>query len=216
MHGNDLNHAENNDLRARWNSLWRQISHHDATAPDPDPIFAAYSATSRHYHNLKHIRHCLAEFDSVAGLSASTSEIETAIWFHDVVYDAQRRDNEEASADLMEKALAEAGVSRDVIDRVRTLILATKHAAPPASLDQSIIIDVDLAILGQPDEEFDAYESAIRNEYHFVPDPAFQAARSAVLRNFLERKRIFTTDPFYARYEAAARGNIAKSIAKLS
>ena len=53
-------------------------------------------------------------------------------------------------------------------------------------------MDIDLAILGQPQAVFDAYEKAVRAEYAFVSDEQFRVGRAAVLRSFLERPAIFT------------------------
>jgi len=148
----------------------------------------------------------------------------TAIWFHDIVYDATRSDNEAASADLAEKLLREMGRGAGIdeaettsfIATVRGLIMDTRHAATPASLDGQYLVDIDLAILGQAAERFDAYEQAIRLEYAHVPEEAFRAGRAGVLRKFLERPAIYHTELFRQKYEAAARGNIARSIAALT
>ena len=68
-----------------------------------DELVAAYTAPGRHYHNLTHIEDCLGALAAVDGLSAAEREILTeAIWWHDVVYDATRSDNEELSARLAE------------------------------------------------------------------------------------------------------------------
>ena len=73
-----------------------------------DELVAAYTAPGRHYHNLAHIEDCLAALARVDDLSAADREILTqAIWWHDVVYDATRADNEELSARLG-TALADA------------------------------------------------------------------------------------------------------------
>ena len=59
------------------------------------------SLASRHYHNLAHIEDCLGALARVDNLSAAEREIlSEAIWWHDVVYDATRSDNEELSARL--------------------------------------------------------------------------------------------------------------------
>jgi hypothetical protein len=56
-----------------------------------DELVAAYTAPSRHYHNLTHIEDCLGALAAVNDLSAAEREILTeAIWWHDVVYDPTR------------------------------------------------------------------------------------------------------------------------------
>ena len=66
-----------------------------------EELIAAYTAPGRHYHNLAHIEDCLDALARVENLSAVEREIlSEAIWWHDVVYDATRSDNEELSAQL--------------------------------------------------------------------------------------------------------------------
>ena len=93
-----------------------------------DEPVAANTAPSRHYHDLAHIEDCLAALARVDDLSDAEREILTqAIWWHDVVYDATRADNEELSAQL-----AEANVRADISREVGRLIRLTKtHAVQP-------------------------------------------------------------------------------------
>jgi predicted metal-dependent HD superfamily phosphohydrolase len=98
---------------------------------------------------------------------------------------------------------------------VRDLILATRHAAPPEEHDARYIVDADLSILGAPVEEFDRYEGQVRREYGFVPEAEWRERRPSVLGRFLARARIFQT-PEFARFEAPARANLARSIARLA
>jgi predicted metal-dependent HD superfamily phosphohydrolase len=69
-----------------------------------EDLVAAYNAPGHHYHNLAHIEDCLAALARVDNLSVAEREIlSEAIWWHDVVYDATRTDNEELSAQLAEQ-----------------------------------------------------------------------------------------------------------------
>ena len=87
-----------------------------------EELVAAYTAPGRHYHNLAHIEDCLGALARVENLSALEREIlSEAIWWHDVVYDATRADNEELSA-----RLAEQHVREDLRQEVGRLIRLTK------------------------------------------------------------------------------------------
>src|SRR5262245_40831373 len=87
-----------------------------------EQLIAAYTAPGRHYHNLAHIEDCLAALARVEDLSPRERDILTeAIWWHDVVYDATRGDNEELSAQL-----AERHVHADIREEVARLIRLTK------------------------------------------------------------------------------------------
>lgn len=186
-------------------------------------VEAAYTARGRHYHGLAHIQACLDERLETVGLLDNHGAVIAAIWFHDIVYDATRSDNEAASADMAERLLREMGQgagfdeteTTSFFATVRELIMDTRHAATPASLDGQYLVDIDLAILGQTPEKFDAYERAIRLEYAHVPEEAFRKGRAGVLRKFLERPAIYHTAMFREKYEAAARENIERSIARL-
>ena len=63
---------------------------------------------------------------------AAANPIEAAIWFHDVVYDTHRTDNERLSAEWAGRVLTAAGVPGPTISRVQELVLATEHAREPA------------------------------------------------------------------------------------
>lgn len=162
---------------------------------------ARYAEPHRRYHTLEHVEHCLREFDPRQ--AREPEAVELAIWFHDAVYDTRRSDNEERSAELLLSLLPEA-------TRAGELVLATKHhgASTP---DEALLVDVDLAILGQPEERFDLYERQIREEYGWVPEDVFRAKRAGILQAFLDRPFIYRTELFRAKYEEAARRNLLRS-----
>jgi predicted metal-dependent HD superfamily phosphohydrolase len=180
-----------------------------------DGLLARYREPHRHYHNLDHVVACLNELLAARDLVDDPRPIEAALWFHDAVYDPTRSDNEERSADLADASLASMGCDDDFRQRVRRLILATKHRASPVRSDERLMVDVDLSILGQRPGVFDRYEAAIRREYAHVGEAEFCAGRAAFLQRLLARPLIYSTDRFREKYERSARENIARSIAKL-
>jgi predicted metal-dependent HD superfamily phosphohydrolase len=74
---------------------------------------------------------------------------------------------------------------------------------------------VDLGIFGQSQGRFEEYEAQIRREYSWVPVKIYAAKRAEILRHFLARERIYTTDLFHDRWERAARANLQRSILNL-
>ena len=183
-------------------------------------LAAAYATGGRHYHDLHHIETLLAMADACADDIADREAVEAAIWFHDAVYDTQREDNEARSAALAEAQLA--GMASDErIARIAAMIRATAgHAMPDvidaaARQDCALFLDMDLAILGSPAADFDAYEAAVRREYGWVTEPQWRQGRRAVLAAFLARPAIYSTARFRASHEAAARRNLARAIARL-
>jgi predicted metal-dependent HD superfamily phosphohydrolase len=177
-----------------------------------EQLAAAYAAPGRHYHNLAHIEDCLGALARVDNLSAAAREIlSEAIWWHDVVYDATRSDNEELSAQL-----AEQHVRKDLRQEVGRLIRLTKtHDVQPNDRLGAILISIDLSILGAEPARYDAYAAAIRQEFIHVPEADYRAGRAKVLGRFAARPVIFPDAAFAARYDRQARENLARELASL-
>ncbi len=199
----------------RWVSLWTRLGAVGDARVVWSEIERRYREPHRAYHNFGHIGHCLAEFDTVRSLAESPVAVELAIWFHDAIYDTHANDNEEQSANFAAQFLGEAKVEPKLVAGVASLIVATTHAAPPASPDAALLVDVDLAILGQPRERYAAFEQEIRREYAWVSASDFAAGRAAILRRFLERPEIYSSDAFRDRYERIARENLRWAIERL-
>jgi len=177
-----------------------------------DDLIAAYAAPNRHYHNLAHIEDSLDKLARVNGLSAAEREILTeAIWWHDVVYDAARSDNEELSAQLAEQHVA-AGIRQEVGRLIR---LTKTHQVEPADKLGAILISIDLSILAAEPSRYDAYAAAIRKEFAHVPDDAYRSGRSDVLSRFAARPVIFPDAAFAPTCEQKARENLARELASL-
>ncbi|MFN0199240.1 MAG: N-methyl-D-aspartate receptor NMDAR2C subunit [Planctomycetaceae bacterium] len=174
-----------------------------------------YGGTNRHYHNQQHIDDCLTHFQPVRMLAQHPDEVEIALWFHDAIYDSRKSDNEEQSADWARRFLQSQGTAGDIIDRIGGLILATKTHSGMSSIDQQLMIDVDLRILGEVPEVFETYDRGIRAEYDWVPLDEYLRGRAAVLKTFLDRQTIFQTVLFQTRYEQSARENLRRKIAEL-
>jgi predicted metal-dependent HD superfamily phosphohydrolase len=177
-------------------------------------ILTRYSEPHRHYHTVQHLYECLREFETSKHLATDPLALELALWFHDAIYDPKRYDNEEASAAIARQKL-KGVISEDAVAVVETLISATKHNFIPREPDAQLIVDIDLAILGQPVLRFDEYEIQVRREYEFVPEKVFYEKRAEILEQFLARPQIYNTSFFRDCYAAAARENLARSIKRL-
>jgi len=176
---------------------------------------ARYAEPQRAYHTLRHVAHCLDEFAAVRGLARDPVVVEMALWYHDAVYDPRARDNEERSATLASEVAARMGLSAARTLRVADLIRVSTHAGLAPDPDAQLFADIDLAILGRPDEAFDEYERQVRVEYAWVPEPAFRAGRAAILNSFLDRPSLYGSDFFRWKYEESARRNLQNSLQKL-
>lgn len=199
----------------QWRNLWLRIGAHGDPARPWQLLHAAYTKSWRAYHNLNHIEHCLKEFAGVSQLADDAKAIEAAIWFHDVIYDTHGKDNEERSADVAESVLSAAGLTEEFRSRVHALILATRHTESPIGKDASLLVDIDLSILGSSVERYDEFERQIRAEYSWVTESDFATGRANVLKGFLSRGSIFTSETFSLKHEVQARSNLARAIKRL-
>jgi predicted metal-dependent HD superfamily phosphohydrolase len=199
-------------LSDSWTRTWRALA---ANPPSPAlyaQLIQQYAEPQRKYHTLQHLAECIAQLEPALGLCAHPGEVEIALWFHDAIYDLARTDNEMQSALWAVRALASAGLSAEVCERVKKLVLATRHSALPATDDERLLVDADLAILGAGPARFEEYERQIRQEYGAVPFDVFCARRRAILAQFLERPQLYSTEFFRNALEARARENIARSL----
>lgn len=180
-------------------------------------ILRAYRQPHRHYHTLEHLADL---FECLPGIRADQPIPEFlayAVWYHDVVYDPTRSDNEEQSADRAGHELKESLVASPTIEMVRRLILLTKHGwSEPEREEEASLLDADLAILAADAPRYGRYAKAIRLEYIHVADQDYRKGRSAVLIHFLKQDRIYRTTIAYQNWESAARHNLETELIALS
>jgi predicted metal-dependent HD superfamily phosphohydrolase len=173
----------------------------------------SWNGMGRHYHTLAHLDACLREFDQARELASRPAEVELALWFHDAVYRSWRRDNEAQSAALAGELMRAAPI--ETTERIRQMVLDTRHCDEELGGDTALVADVDLSILGQPPAVYAGFARAIRREFWWVPRQRYAAGRAALLERFLARSSIYQHDSFYRRYEQPARANIAAELASL-
>jgi predicted metal-dependent HD superfamily phosphohydrolase len=189
--------------------------------PDPVPyadrLLARWQEPQRRYHTLAHLVAVLDHVDTLERYAADADVVRLAAWFHDAVYLPDRSENEERSARLAERALPEAGVGREKTAEVARLVrLTVTHDPGEDDFDGQVLCDADLAVLASPPSAYAAYTAAVREEYHFVPNDAFRAGRSDVLRQLLALPRLFHTPFGQKHWEATARYNLRGELEMLS
>ncbi len=200
---------------SHWHAIWLSLCGRQGDQVLLQALVARYNEPHRHYHTLQHLDACLRHLPDLRGLATHPDEIALALWFHDAIYDIGATDNELRSADWAVASLSSERVDAAVAQRVFALILVTRHEVAPRTVDEQIMLDVDLAILGARAEVFDGYEGQVRSEYQTVPEALFRANRRRILQGFLARERLYHTDLFHERLETTARHNLARSIAAL-
>ncbi|MBO0857541.1 MAG: hypothetical protein J2P21_03630 [Chloracidobacterium sp.] len=218
MHYFQLGRHDQDFLHARWVSLTSQYAPDRALIESLfNSIVEHYSESARAYHNLSHIQSLLSLSESLLDKIQNRDAHYFAVWFHDVIYDTRRSDNEEKSVEFAAEALARLGVPEPTIVVVREMILATKHhRADDLSWDMKAFLDIDTSILGAPEDIYKEYSRAIRKEYSWVSDALYREGRTKILNDFLGRERIYQTEEIRAKFEMWARRNIAEEIRTLS
>jgi len=182
-------------LAAHWNA--DTLGH-----PQSSSLFAdlckRYGEPHRHYHTLRHLEDLFAKLDAHISMLRNARAVSFAAWYHDVVYDTTRSDNEERSAALAADALG-------MLD----------YPESAADADEALFLDADFSILGAPESRYAAYTEEVRAEYGWLPDEAWRAGRLTFLAKAAEAKRLFHTDAFESALGPRARANILWEIARL-
>lgn len=175
-------------------------------------LYTFYSESSRGYHNLNHIKALFGFYDTYKGNLSFPLEMGYAIFYHDIIYNIWRKDNELKSAELDCKYLSNMNLQDDSIKRVFNLIMVTKTHISNTDTDEKWMIDFDLAILGLPWNLYNQYIKLIRKEYSKVPNILYKKGRRRVLKHFLEKTKVYQTKTFQDLYEIQAKQNLNKEL----
>ncbi|MFC8793497.1 HD domain-containing protein [Streptomyces cinereoruber] len=210
-------------LLRRWNATLL-AARAGREGPDPAPygrnLLDRWAEPQRRYHTVDHLRAVLDRVDELTDQGGEGGELELvrlAAWFHDAVYRPDRSENEERSAVLAEKALAEAGLTPHEVTEVARLVrLTVTHDPDDGDLNGETLCDADLAVLASDPDTYARYAAAVREEYGFVPDDAFREGRAAVLRHLLDLPRLFRTPYGAAVWEEKARENVERELKELT
>lgn len=189
-------------------ALWQNIAEH-------------YNKAIRFYHNQQHLEQLFQQFDTIKSQLKQPLIIALALFYHDIIYDPTRQDNELKSAeyavDKLGKHLSDAQCAR-----VYALIMMTAtHNIDDKDgnifdSDAAFLLDMDLSILGADWSDYERYAQAIRQEYSHVSIDDYRYGRIAVLQGLLAHDRLYLTDDYHARLEQRARQNIEGEIESLA
>lgn len=178
-------------------------------------IEKSYSQKNRKYHNLTHLENMILELENVKEETSDYDVMLFSVFYHDIIYKATSKDNEEKSAEVAKKRLEKINISSERITKIYNQILATKSHKRSDDSDTNFLVDADIAILGKDWKVYDNYIQQIRKEYSIYPDFLYNPGRKKVLTHFLEFDEIFKTDHFKEKYEKMARENIQREISML-
>ncbi len=178
-------------------SLWKSIE-------------SKYTEKHRTYHNLKHLEELFSYFDDYKTHLEQPDLVAFSIFYHDIIYNIWKKDNEEKSANFALEVLSTL-LPKLSLEIIKEQIIATKtHESE--YLDTQYLIDFDLAILGQSSEVYQQYSKLIRTEYKLVPSLLYKQGRKKVLQHFIDKPFIYKTDSFIEKYEHQAKTNLKEEL----
>ena len=175
-----------------------------------------YSDKKRHYHNLSHLENLLQQLTELKPQIKDWEVVLFSLYYHDVIYNSLKSDNEQKSAELAEKRMKSIGISLEIIEQCKAQIMATKAHFMSENEDTNFFTDADLSVLGQSWEMYSEYYQNVRKEYAIYPNLIYNAGRKKVLKHFLAMERIFKTDYFYLKFEQQARVNLENELTILT
>lgn len=178
-------------------------------------ILKHYTSKKRHYHTLTHLQQLLQQLMQVKEQINDWDTVLFALYYHDIIYNTLKQNNEEKSAALAAEKLIAIRYPADKIAVCIAAIRATKAHQQHALNDINLFTDADLCILGASAEAYTIYYKAIRQEYSIYPDFMYNKGRKKVLQHFIEMERIFKTPHFYNLYETQAKENLQKELETL-
>lgn len=180
-------------------------------------IAALYNETQRTYHSLCHIDQLFGEFDRIAAHLHEPHLIALALFYHDVIYNPARSDNELKSAAYAVETLR-CYLSDEQCQHIYALIMMTaNHQLDELTdnqkrSDAAHLLDMDLSILGTPWPEYERYAQTIRQEYAHVPIKDYRLGRITILEKLLAHPQLYLTAYYHQRLEVQARENIEREI----
>jgi uncharacterized protein len=111
-----------------------------------------------YYHSLAHTAEdVVPAAERLAAIEGIEGEelllLLTAAWYHDIGFIEQYADHEHISVRIASEVLPEFGYSREQLQAIRGMIMATKLPQSPQNLPEQILSDADLDNLGRDDFE---------------------------------------------------------------
>lgn len=182
--------------------LWQEIEGH-------------YTGKKRYYHSLTHLEQLLQQLLNCKDLIADWDTVLFSLFYHDIVYNPLRQDNEEQSAELAVNRLKALSYPLHKSATCYSQILATKGHQLSTENDTNLFTDADLSMLGSSQDAYVQYAANIRKEYAVYPDFLYKKGRAKVLQHFLQMEQIFKTTYFYERFENQARLNLSAELKQL-
>jgi predicted metal-dependent HD superfamily phosphohydrolase len=200
----------------RSREAWAQLAGNSPTSrTEWAAVVAAWGEPHRRYHDLGHLAAVLGLVGELAAAAVDPDAVRLAAWYHDVVYDPRRGDNEGVSAERARAGLRGLVPPEQVEEVVRLVLLTAGHDPAPDDANGAVLCDADLAVLAAPPGAYAAYASAVREEYGHLSDAEFTAGRTAVLEHLLALPALYRLPAVAAEWTPRARANLAAELSLL-
>lgn len=178
-------------------------------------IRKAYSEEHRFYHTWQHIYECVRFVDLHYGRQAL---VVFALFYHDIVYDVARKDNEEKSAERWEaygmKRQIQNAIGwlkcRQIGDLIR--MTATHKVEPGQPLIFSMMNDADMHVFLCPDAHYLLYARGIWQEYKAVGRDKYIEGRLGFLSTIDPNTIFYTHQARELVHHARANLDLEKTI----
>lgn len=144
-----------------------------------------WNEKTRFYHSISHLNQILYDIEhNIWFNELSLVEKHTLVlgaFFHDAIFDSKKTDNEDRSIDFFKRSY----IRKDLImiQKVISLIEATKHRKRPIEKLQKIFWDADNAKFKEGYHTLLNNEKLIRKEYAHLSSKAYQEKRIKFLES---------------------------------
>ena len=147
------------------------------------------------YHNVGHTQEVLANVERIADEEGIQDErtlllIKLAALFHDTGFIYVYKDHEEKSVEFARRELKDYNISKEEMDLIGGMIMATKVPQTPHNHLEQIICDADLDYLGRDD--FELISNKLKKEVLLYGIAQTEAEWEEKQIQFIEANRYFT------------------------
>lgn len=152
-----------------------------------DLIAQSWQESHRYYHNEEHLAFLIQQIERVFA-EGEVNEMQKnallmAAYFHDIVYDPTRQDNEEKSAEFF----TQLSNNQLFSENIKQIILETKTHRPSEKLSK-IFSDLDMWIISHSSFlELLDYEYKIFKEFQFFDYSVYKTVRINLLKQFAQQ-----------------------------
>lgn len=153
------------------------------TTPLED-IMKMWNDPSRLYHGKSHLDDLIQQIQNYQQISSKEREMLFLIaLFHDIIYDPQRTDNEERSADFFLNSVKNQ--TNDIREISKCILDTRNHNS--SSLISKIFCEMDMDIVKRPLQDLLKWEEGISFEYSFLSTNEYIIRRTAFLEKIIQQ-----------------------------